>query len=87
MYDQIYWILTYGDLEHFDPVSLYPEMRNYTIYVDGISKSFAATGVRLGWSMGPPKIIRKMRAILSHIGAWAPKAEQSCHREIFAKNR
>ena len=51
-------------------------MKAYTIYVDGISKSLAATGVRVGWSMGPKRIIDKMKSILTHIGAWAPKAEQ-----------
>ena len=76
MYDQIYWQLTYGETEHFNPVSLVPEMRDYTIFVDGISKSLAATGVRVGWAFGPLEIINKMKAILGHIGAWAPKAEQ-----------
>ena len=46
MYDQIYWTLTFGDNVHYNPVSLRPQMRDYTIFVDGISKSFAATGVR-----------------------------------------
>jgi aspartate aminotransferase len=51
-------------------------MRPYTIFVDAVSKVFAATGVRVGWTMGPAPILAKMRAILSHIGAWAPMAEQ-----------
>ena len=51
-------------------------MREYTIYIDAISKVFAATGVRVGWSFGPAGIISKMKAILTHIGAWAPMAEQ-----------
>lgn len=76
MYDQIYWALTHGNTKHYDPVSLRPEMKNYTVFVDGISKSLAATGVRVGWSMGPKPIIDKMKAILTHVGAWAPKAEQ-----------
>ncbi len=76
MYDQIYWVLTFGKTEHFNPVSLRPEMREYTIFIDGISKSLAATGVRVGWAFGPQRIMDKMRAILSHVGAWAPKAEQ-----------
>ena len=76
MYDQIYWALTFGDIKHYDPVSLRPEMKNYTVFVDGVSKSLAATGVRVGWSMGPKFIIDKMKAILTHVGAWAPKAEQ-----------
>jgi aspartate aminotransferase len=76
MYDQMYWHLTYGNIKHYDPVSLRSEMRNYTIYIDAISKVFAATGVRVGWSMGPTTVINKMKAILTHIGAWAPMAEQ-----------
>ena len=76
MYDQMYWHLTYGAIRHYDPVSLRPEMRDYTVYIDAISKVFAATGVRVGWSMGPAKVISKMKAILTHIGAWAPMAEQ-----------
>ncbi len=76
MYDQIYWALTFGNIEHYNPVVLRPEMKNYTVFVDGISKSLSATGVRVGWSMGPKVIIDKMKAILTHVGAWAPKAEQ-----------
>jgi len=76
LYDQIYWMLTMKDIEHTDPVSLVSEMKEYTIFVDGISKAFAATGVRVGWSFGPEYVISKMKSILGHIGAWAPKAEQ-----------
>ena len=76
LYDQIYWQLTYGDTVHYNPVQLVPEMRDYTIFIDGISKAFAATGVRVGWAFGPALVINKMKALLSHIGAWSPKAEQ-----------
>ena len=76
LYDQIYWVLTMEGIEHFSPVSLMPEIAEYTIYVDGISKAFAATGVRVGWSFGPSEVIGKMKSILGHIGAWSAKAEQ-----------
>ena len=76
MFDQIYWLLTFGTTEHFNPVSLNPELRPYTIFIDGISKCFAATGVRVGWAMGPAHVISKMKAILSHVGAWSPLPEQ-----------
>ena len=76
MFDQMYWHLTYGEIKHYNPVSLRPEMREYTIFIDAISKVFAATGVRVGWGMGPSAVISKMKAILTHIGAWAPMAEQ-----------
>jgi aspartate aminotransferase len=76
MYDQIYWTLTFGDTEHYNPVSINPKMKEYTIFIDGISKAFAATGVRVGWALGPANVINKMKAINSHVGAWAPMAEQ-----------
>lgn len=76
LYDQIYWQLTYDGIKHEDPVTLVPELRDYVIYIDGMSKAYAATGVRVGWAFGPSDIIGKMRAILGHVGAWAPKAEQ-----------
>lgn len=76
MYDQVYWELVYKPFKHFNPVSIAPEMKEYTIFVDGISKSLSATGVRIGWGFGPAEVISKMKSILTHIGAWAPKAEQ-----------
>ncbi len=76
MFDQIYWTLTFGNTTHYNPVSLRPKMREYTVFVDGISKAFAATGVRVGWSMGPQELLSKMKAINSHVGSWAPMAEQ-----------
>lgn len=76
MYDQMYWTLTYGDTVHHNPVSLRPEMKDYTIFIDGISKAFAGTGVRVGWAFGPAHVLGKMRAINSHVGAWSPMAEQ-----------
>lgn len=76
MFDQMYFTLTYGNTVHYNPVSIRPEMKDYTIFIDGISKAFSATGVRVGWALGPVNVIAKMRALLSHIGAWAPMAEQ-----------
>lgn len=86
MFDQMYWTLTYGKIEHYNPVSLRPEMREYTIFVDGISKVFCATGVRVGWSFGPAEIMAKMKAILSHLGAWAPMAEQKATAAYLQMN-
>jgi aspartate aminotransferase len=76
LFDQIYWLLTFGETEHTSPVNLFPELKEYTIYIDGLSKAFAATGVRVGWGFGPKVVMDKMKSILGHVGAWAPKAEQ-----------
>lgn len=84
LFDQMYWTLTFNDTVHYNPVSLRPEMKEYTIFVDGISKALAATGLRLGWSAGPASVIAKMKAILSHIGAWSPMAEQHATARFLA---
>lgn len=76
LYDQMYWTLTYGSTVHYNPVSLRPALRDYTIFMDGLSKAFASTGLRVGWAFGPADLIDKMKSIASHIGAWAPKPEQ-----------
>ncbi|MEO6134209.1 MAG: aminotransferase class I/II-fold pyridoxal phosphate-dependent enzyme [Ginsengibacter sp.] len=86
MYDQMYWTLTFGDTVHYNPVSLRPEMKKYTIFVDGISKSFAATGVRVGWALGPENVLAKMKAINSHVGAWSPMAEQNATAKYLKDN-
>lgn len=84
MYDQIYAMLTFGDVKHYNPVSLFPELKDYTVFIDGTSKCFAATGVRVGWSFGPSHIIDRMKSLLGHIGAWAPKPEQEAAAEFLA---
>jgi aspartate aminotransferase len=76
MYDQVYWMLTFGAAVHVNPISLRPEMEPYTVFVDGISKAFAATGLRVGWTVGPADVTARMASILGHVGAWAPRAEQ-----------
>ena len=86
MFDQMYWTLTYGDTVHYNPVSLRPEMKDYTIFIGGISKAFAATGVRVGWALGPQIVIAKMKAVLSHLGAWAPMAEQKATAKYLGQS-
>ena len=85
LYDQIYSQLVFGQHRHYNPVSLRPELKEVTIFVDGASKCFASTGVRVGWGFGPPHVITHMKAIVGHMGAWAPKAEQVA-MAAFLKN-
>jgi aspartate aminotransferase len=87
MFDQMYCTLTYGDTKHYDPVSLRPAMKPFTIYIDGISKAFAATGVRVGWGLGPAHVMAKMRALLTHMGAWSPMPEQKATAEFLVNDK
>lgn len=83
MYDHIYWMLCFGGTHHVTPPGLCPEMARYTIFVDGISKAFAATGLRVGWAVGPVDVIRQMSAVIGHVGAWAPRPEQVATVELL----
>ena len=83
MYDQVYRTLTFGGAAHVHPVGLRPAMAPYTVYVDGISKAMAATGVRVGWVAGPLDVITPMSNLLGHVGAWAPHAEQLATAEFL----
>ena len=76
MYDQVYWTLTLEGMRHVHPVQVRPAMAPYTIYIDGASKSLAATGIRVGWVVAPEDLAGAMSALVGHMGAWAPKAEQ-----------
>lgn len=76
IYDQVYWQLVYGEAKHYTPVGLVPEMARYTVFIDAISKCWAGTGIRLGWSVSPPWIRDRMKPLIGHMGAWAPRAEQ-----------
>src|SRR5437763_5848994 len=76
LWDQVYWQLTFGEFRHYAPPQLVPESAPWTIFVDGVSKAFAAPGLRVGWAVAPPYVIARMRDILGHVGAWAPRPEQ-----------
>jgi aspartate aminotransferase len=85
-FDQIYSDLT--DKELFThPLYVCPEIKNYLICADGISKSLSATGIRVGWIFGPQDVIGKLTEIFSHIGAWAPKPEQNAVAEFLNEER
>ena len=75
VFDQVYWMITYGG-EHVCPPQIDARMAPYTIIIDAVSKSFAATGLRVGWAFGPEPVITRMGAFVSHMGAWAPRPEQ-----------
>ena len=76
LYDMVYWLMTHGEVKHYHPIQVCPEIAPYTIYVDAISKAFAGTGLRVGWGVVPPYIQGKFKALVGHMGAWAPRPIQ-----------
>lgn len=76
MYDQVYRMLAFDGRQHITPVGVAPEMAAYTLFTDAISKCFGATGLRVGWVAAPPFIAARIKALMTHMGAWAPRPEQ-----------
>lgn len=73
--DEIYSELTYSGNKHVSPVQ-FPELRYKTILINGFSKSFAMTGWRLGFAMGPEAIIKQMTKVHQYVIMCAPTISQ-----------
>lgn len=70
--DEIYEHLVYGG--HHHPIATWPGMRERTVTISGLSKTFSCTGWRLGYAIAPPELtnaIRKVHDFLT-VGAPAP---------------
>ncbi len=61
--DDIYRQLVYGDAEYVSIASLGPELAARTVLVDGVSKTYAMTGWRIGYTAGPLPLIKAMAKI------------------------
>jgi aspartate aminotransferase len=83
IYDHVYWMLTFGEHTHITPPEVRPEMARYTIFSDAVSKSFAGTGLRVGWMVAPPHITASVKALMTHVGAWAPRPEQAATAQLL----
>ena len=83
LHDQMYGTLVSKGQRHIYPAALVPESARYVISADGVSKAYAGTGLRLGWMLVPPALGARIRDLLSHAGAWAPRAEQVAVAEFL----
>lgn len=77
LYDQIYGAIRVRNKKHHYAAELVPESARYVVTMDGVSKAFAGTGLRVGWLIAAPAVVSKMGELLAHMGAWAPHAEQA----------
>ena len=73
--DEIYGELRYGDEKH-TPFSAIDGMKERTVIVNGFSKTFAMTGWRLGYALGPERIIKLMTKIHQYGIMSAPTTAQ-----------
>jgi len=74
--DEIYEKIVFDGYEHLSIASLSPEVAARTITVNGMSKSYAMTGWRLGYAAGPPDVIKAMNIVQSQNVSNAPSIVQ-----------
>ena len=99
--DEIYGDLVYDGFEHVSLAKLAPELRDRLVVVDGVSKSYAMTGWRIGWAISPPHIAKAMAKVQSQstsnptavaqaaaeAAVLGPRDEVRRMRDIFAQRR
>ena len=64
--DEMYEKLVYDGLSHFSIAQASPEMKELTIIVNGVSKSYAMTGWRLGYLAAPAHVAKAIGSFQSH---------------------
>ncbi|NJP48020.1 pyridoxal phosphate-dependent aminotransferase [Actinacidiphila epipremni] len=64
--DEIYEHLVYGDAAFTSLPALVPELRDRCVVVNGVAKTYAMTGWRVGWIVGPKDIVKAATNLQSH---------------------
>ncbi len=64
--DEIYEHLVYGDSRFHSMPVLVPELADHCLVINGVAKTYAMTGWRVGWVIGPPAVIKGAASLQSH---------------------
>ena len=64
--DEIYEHLVYGDARHVSMPVAVPELRDTCVVVNGVAKTYAMTGWRVGWLIGPADVVKAATNLQSH---------------------
>ena len=80
--DEIYEHIIYDDLMHI-PIATLPGMRDRTITISGVSKTFSVTGWRIGYILAPEKLTKGIRKIHDFLTVGAPAPlQEACAKAI-----
>jgi len=64
--DEIYEHLVYGDHRFWSMPTLVPELADHCIVINGVAKTYAMTGWRVGWMIGPADVVKAATNMQSH---------------------
>ena len=81
--DEIYEKLVYDNFEFFSFATIAPELRNRIILINGISKAYAMTGWRVGYTAANENVINAMNKIQSHSTSHASSISQAAALEAL----
>jgi len=65
--DEIYEHLTYGDVKNVSIASIVPELGDRVIILNGVAKTYAMTGWRVGWMIAAPDLVTAASNLQSHV--------------------
>ncbi|MET0713620.1 MAG: pyridoxal phosphate-dependent aminotransferase [Mycetocola sp.] len=99
--DEIYQNLTYAGAKAVSIVEAVPELAEQTLLVNGVAKTYAMTGWRVGWTVGPASVIKALSNLQSHLSGnvnniaqraaiaalTGPQADVDAMREAFDRRR
>ena len=84
MTDEIYEHLVYGDAEFHSMPVLVPEIADRCVIVNGVAKTYAMTGWRVGWMIGPAEVASGATRIQSHLSSNVNNVAQAAALEAVS---
>ena len=75
--DEIYDHLTYGESTFTSPASVVPELAERLVIVNGVAKTYAMTGWRVGWIIGPADVATAAANLQSHLASNVANVSQA----------
>ncbi|MGW3467521.1 pyridoxal phosphate-dependent aminotransferase [Saccharopolyspora sp. NPDC000995] len=82
--DEIYEHLVYGDARHVSMPAVVPELADTCVVLNGVAKTYAMTGWRVGWMIGPSDVIKAATNLQSHLSSNVANVSQRAALEAVS---
>jgi aspartate aminotransferase len=82
--DEIYEHLIYGDARHVSMPTVVPEIADTCVVLNGVAKTYAMTGWRVGWMIGPADVIKAATNLQSHLSSNVANVSQRAALEAVS---
>jgi aspartate/methionine/tyrosine aminotransferase len=82
--DEIYEHLVYGDAEHVSMPVAVPDLADTCVIVNGVAKTYAMTGWRVGWLIGPADVVKAATNLQSHLTSNVANVSQAAALEALS---